>query len=99
MVIFAEVSFPKECLKKTVEIILQFESLPVGIEMNGPFFRTGGDEKIFAIAYYNIDKYSGDKDPKDLIKERYLAFSNVPNFVFEVHYWRTVDDSLSSWIS
>ncbi|MBU0481226.1 MAG: hypothetical protein KKG47_09000 [Proteobacteria bacterium] len=98
MVVIAEVTFPIECLKKTVEILMQLEPMPKTIEMVGPFFRTGGDGKIHAISYYHIDKYDGDKDAKDLIKERYLSFGSIPNFVFEVHYWRTVDDSLATWI-
>ncbi len=99
MVIIAQVTFPRDYLKKTVEILMDLEPLPDSIEMFGPFFRTGGDEKIYAITYYNIDDFNGPSDPMFIIKERYLSFANVPNFVFEVHYWRTVDDSLSSWIS
>ena len=98
MIIIAQVTFPRECLKKTVEILMELESLPDTIEMFGPFFRTGGDEKIYAITYYNIDDFKGPHDPMQIIKERYLRFGNVPNFVSEVHYWRTVDDSLASWI-
>ena len=98
MIVIAEVSFPRNFLKKTVEMLLDLPPLPDSIEMTGPFFRTGGDGKIHAIVYYDIEKFKGDKEARALIEERYLHFGSVPNFVFEVHYWRTVDDSLSTWI-
>jgi len=93
MISIVEAMWPPDKSNDIGKALLELPPLPDYIKMSGPYVRSEIDKGIRAITLYEYDA-ANIEDAGKFIGKRYIIYSHVQGFTYEINRWGELQDAL-----